>query len=223
MLLSGWFRALLRPSTFHVQQQDKGSWWSAVEYLFPGQSRITENKHGKKHIYPWLGSLKPPCLRQVHFAVPVSWMKIFTSVFKWLWITAWHWEGPHGWHKLLPDMKKLSEAKNLAICSCASLSLYSPKGLNPWTTFLPTQKAFTTTENYIQACWFWACAAASSSQAQVNVCLGEYLLKIGTTDIGQLFLQVPWDVWLNEKCCNKANSVHKSANNSRTWSHCSHK
>lgn len=222
MLLSEWFRALVRPSTFRVQQQ-QGWRYRAVENLFPQSQKIN-----KKYVFvPGKADLKPSYLRQVCFAVLVSWMGIFTRLFNFL---------AHRDSESQPDtgrdlmkaqslfliLKKFREPKNLLLCF--TISLFSQ---NPFTTFLPTQKAFKTTENGIKKmpAAFWAVqqTAACSSQVKANVWLGEYLLKIGTTDTGQLFLQVPWDVWLNEKCCNKANSVHKSANNSSTWSHCSHK
>lgn len=84
--------------------------------------------------------------------------KLFCSTWvPWFWpksLTAWKCGGElmEG-TKLLPYIKRFRKVKNLAVDSFASPPLYSPKGFNPWTTFLPTQKALTKTKNGIQICW----------------------------------------------------------------------
>lgn len=147
MLLSEWFRALVGPSTFRVEQRG-GWWWSAVGHLFPGQSWITENKQGKR-ICPWLGRFKPtlfeagvlccPCFLNgnLHQDVKICGTHRF-------WITHSLMLGGTSWksQSLFLIWKKSERQRTWQFAPFLHHLPVLPKVFNPWTTFLPTQESF---------------------------------------------------------------------------------
>lgn len=58
----------------------------------------------------------------------------------------------------------LSFMERFAVCSFTSLSLCSPKGFNPWTTFLPTFLPSKQLKMGSRTAEFWACTVARSLQ-----------------------------------------------------------